>query len=213
MLLPNQLHVFALNLGFKPICEGWWISAFGDATWQKSFYYLWVLGVWLHKGSRSDFVCPFPYQIGRYDEVRWHVSHELFGGDLHVGIDIGAPVGEPIHSFDKGVVYSLGVNAEDGSYGPTIIVEYELEESQFGLFAVTCRWNLSTWFTRYGCRRGPSYATVDDKSVNGGWEPHLHFQLSWEKPEGNDIPGCSKRRPGVGPRKVSNPRMVLGPLY
>ena len=56
-------------------------------------------------------------------------THELFGGerDLHVGIDIGAPVGEPIYAFSKGIVHSLGINAEDGSYGPTIIIKHEFE--------------------------------------------------------------------------------------
>ena len=65
------------------------------------------------KGEDPDFVCPFPYQIGRYDEVRPGMyTHDLFEGkrDLHVGIDIGAPAGEPIHAFGAGIVHSLGVN-------------------------------------------------------------------------------------------------------
>ena len=77
----------------------------------------WVL---ISQGVRSDFQCPFPYQIGRYDEVRPGMyTHELFGGerDLHVGIDIGTPVGEPVHAFSSGVVHSLGVNEEEGSTG------------------------------------------------------------------------------------------------
>ena len=82
------------------------------------------------KGEDPDFKCPFPYQIGRYDEIRPGMyTQELFGGerDLHVGIDIGAPVGEPVHAFSKGVVHSLGINDEDGSYGPTIIIKHEFE--------------------------------------------------------------------------------------
>ena len=75
-------------------------------------------------------------------------NQEIFGGerDLHVGIDIGAPVGEPIHSFAKGVVYSQGINAEDGSYGPTIIVEYELDSNRFGPSMVIYPWNRWKWF-------------------------------------------------------------------
>ena len=49
------------------------------------------------KGQDKDFQCPYEYQIGRYDEIRPDMyTHELFSGerDLHVGIDIGAPVGE-----------------------------------------------------------------------------------------------------------------------
>ena len=170
------------------------------------------------RGVDPDFVSPFPYQIGRYDEVRPGMyTHELFGGerDLHVGIDIGAPVGEPIHSFDKGMVYSLGVNAEDGSYGPTIIVEYELEGKPiWALYGHLSMESLDMVHKGMVVEEGQVIATVGDKTINGGWEPHLHFQLSWEKPEGNDMPGVVAREDRKWAlEKYPDPRMVLGPLY
>ena len=57
------------------------------------------------KGEDPDFKCPFPYQIGRYDEIRPGMyTQELFGGerDLHVGIDIGVYVGLNV-GMDVGV--------------------------------------------------------------------------------------------------------------
>ena len=75
-----------------------------------------------------DFVCPYLYQIGRYDEVRPGMyTSGIFAGarDLHVGIDIGAPVGEPVCAFVEGVVHSMGINAQEGSYGPTIITRHD----------------------------------------------------------------------------------------
>ena len=60
---------------------------------------------------------------------------------------------------------------------------------------------------------GQVIATVGDKSVNGGWEPHLHFQLSWEEPEGNDMPGVVARSDSCllytspSPRDVEESRM------
>ena len=86
---------------------------------------------WVFNFTRgpSDWECPYDYQIGRYDEVRPGMyTTPLFAGerDLHVGIDIGAPAGTEIHSFFEGTIHSFGVNEEDGSYGPTIIVEYQL---------------------------------------------------------------------------------------
>ena len=71
------------------------------------------------KGADPDFVCPYEYQIGRYDEVRPGMyDFELFGGvrDLHVGIDIGGPVGTPVHAFSSGFVFSMGINPEEGSF-------------------------------------------------------------------------------------------------
>ena len=32
-------------------------------------------------------------------------------------------------------------------------------------------------------------AHFGDEEENGGWEPHLHFQLSIVKPETHDLPG------------------------
>ena len=53
-----------------------------------------------------------------------------------------------------------------------------------------------------------------DKSENGGWEPHVHFQLSLERPESCDMPGV------VNPEdrdsalmKYPDPRLVLGQIY
>ena len=170
------------------------------------------------RGGDPDFECPFPYQIGRYDEVRPGMyTHELFGGerDLHVGIDIGAPVGEPVHSFAKGVVHSLGINDEDGSYGPTIIVKYELDSKPiWALYGHLSVESLDMVHEGMVIEEGQVIATVGDKSVNGGWEPHLHFQLSWEEPEENDMPGVVAREDrDWALEKYPDPRIVLGPLY
>ena len=51
------------------------------------------------KGVKSDWQCPLDYQIGRYDEHRPGMyTSEIFSGerDLHVGLDIGAPVDTPV---------------------------------------------------------------------------------------------------------------------
>ena len=53
-----------------------------------------------------------------------------------------------------------------------------------------------------------------DKSVTGGWEPHLHFQLSWEEPTGNDMPGVVSRDDREWAlEKYPDPRIVLGRIY
>ena len=124
-------------------------------------------------------------------------------------------LGEPIHSFAKGVVYSQGINAEDGSYGPTIIVEYELDSKPiWALYGHLSMESLEMVHEGMIVEEGQVIATVGDKSVNGGWEPHLHFQLSWEKPEGNDMPGVVAREDREWAlEKYPDPRMVLGPLY
>jgi len=170
------------------------------------------------KGPQEDFECPFAYQIGRYDEVRPGMyTHELFGGDrdLHVGIDIGAPVGEPVHAFSPGVVFSMGINPEDGSYGPTIIIQHEINGKPiWALYGHLSMESLDMVEQGMAVEEGQIIGTVGDKAVNGGWPPHLHFQLSWEAPECNDMPGVVARRDrDWALEKYPDPRMVLGPLY
>ena len=55
-----------------------------------------------------------------FDEHRYGMyTTEIFSGerDLHVGLDIGAPIDTPVYCFADGVVFSKGINSEDGSYG------------------------------------------------------------------------------------------------
>lgn len=79
------------------------------------------------------------YTIGKYDEDRVNLySSKLFENDeneiggykgartLHVGVDLGAPVGEYVYSFWDGVVHSVGYNSDLGDYGFVIVVEYDL---------------------------------------------------------------------------------------
>ena len=76
------------------------------------------------RGEDKTWECPFEYQIGRYNEFRPGMYEtEIFGGvrNIHVGIDIGAPVGTSVHAFGEGKIHSFGINPEEGSYGPTII--------------------------------------------------------------------------------------------
>jgi murein DD-endopeptidase MepM/ murein hydrolase activator NlpD len=59
--------------------------------------------------SKPDAVNAFVehvWTIGKYDEVRSIYQTELFsdGRNLHVGLDIGGPIGTPVHAFLDGKV-------------------------------------------------------------------------------------------------------------
>ena len=170
------------------------------------------------KGVDPDFICPYPYQIGRYDETRPGMyDDELFGGkrNHHVGIDLGAPAGEPVHSFANGVVFSKGINSEVGSYGPTIIIQYELENKPiWALYGHLSLESLDMVNVGESVEEGQIIATVGSKEVNGGWDPHVHFQLSWEEPNNNDLPGVvALEDRELALEKYPDPRIVLGPIY
>ena len=57
-------------------------------------------------------------------------------------------------------------------------------------------------------------SSVGDRHENGGWDPHLHFQLSWSDPGTHDMPGVvnpADREEALA--KYPDPRMVMGPIY
>ena len=180
------------------------------------------------RGPAENWTCPYKFQIGRYDEVRPGMYlTPLFGGerDLHVGIDIGAPAATPVHSFAKGVIHSFGVNAEAGSYGPTIVVEHQLSwpptpeqndpiRKVWALYGHLSTSSLDGLVVGAPVLMGQRIARMGDKQENGGWEPHVHFQLSLIEPEKPDLPGVVRREDRERAlRDYPDPRLVLGPLY
>ena len=71
---------------------------------------------------------PTEFSIGRYDEDRKGLyESELFGGirTLHVGIDIGGPVGTSVQAFFEGIVFDQDYLPEEGDYGNVIILEHD----------------------------------------------------------------------------------------
>ncbi len=182
------------------------------------------------KGVKSEWQCPLDYQIGRYDEHRPGMyTTEIFSGerDLHVGLDIGAPVDTEVFCFADGVVFSKGVNPEAGSYGPTIITQHELQlPISVGSDDLT---ELRKFWVLHGhlstksldmvevgdnVSQGQLIATIGDKHENGGWPPHIHIQISLTEPIDNDLPGVvklSERDQAL--QTYPDPRLIIGQIY
>ena len=161
------------------------------------------------------------FGIGRYDEDRRGMYEAaLFkSGEaprtIHVGIDIGAPVGTPVKAFYDGEIFLVGNNAAEGDYGHTVITRHLFGGTE--LYAL--HGHLSSKSIRErppgaAIRAGEVIAWVGDRHENGGWNPHLHFQLCLEKPTVCDLPGVvtpSDRERAL--RIYPDPRLVLGKLY
>ncbi len=114
--------------------------------------------------------------------------------NIHLGIDIWVEAGQPIFVPLPGKVHSFMDNAGFGNYGPTIILEHELDGVTFFTLYGHLMVNdiklikVGTYF-----QAGDHFCHVGPFPENGDWPPHLHFQLMTDM-DGNwgDFPGvCS----------------------
>lgn len=163
-------------------------------------------------------VPPTPWSIGRYAEVRPGMyTTPLFDGGrcLHLGIDLGGPVGTAVHAFDAGTMVHRGYNPAAGDYGHVLVTEHRFEDRPlFALFGHLSQASVERWAPGDSFERGDVLGWLGNHSENGGWPPHVHLQLCWERPHTHDMPGTahpSERE--VALTRYPDPRLVLGPIY
>lgn len=159
-----------------------------------------------------------PYGVGRYDERRRGMyTAALFDGarDVHMGIDLAAPVGTPVHAFTDGTVHRFGYNPAPGDYGYTLVTRHTVDGAAlYALHGHLAARSLEGRFEGQPVARGEVIAWLGDRHENGGWNPHLHFQLARVAPEAADLPGVVSERDREAARRLyPDPRIVLGPLY
>ena len=158
------------------------------------------------------------YGIGKYLEKRSGMYEQaLFAGNrnIHVGIDIAAPEGDAVHAFYEGEIFLFQDNAQDGDYGPTIITKHILGDLViYALHGHLSRESLIGKKPGQKISKGEAFASIGSKAINGGWNPHLHFQLCLQEPQIADLPGAVSEQDLPNALKLyPDPRYVLGPLY
>jgi peptidoglycan LD-endopeptidase LytH len=163
------------------------------------------------------------YGIGRYNERRpgmyqaglFSPQDQGLARDIHVGIDIAAPVGTRVRAFFAGRVHKVGVNSAPGDYGGTIITEHQVGEvSLWALYGHLSHRSTQLLAPGDSFAAGEVMGWLGEKHENGGWNPHLHFQLSLVCPEACDMPGVVNEQQLASALQIyPDPRIVLGPLY
>ena len=166
----------------------------------------------------DDSPSTFEYDIGRYNEVRPGMYNtELFTENrcVHVGLDIGGPIGTPVKSVADGVVAFSGYNPADGDYGHTVIIHHSIQgQNLWILYGHLDAASTKNCTPGKAVSRGEIIAWFGAEDENGGWPPHLHFQLSYREPTTHDLPGVVtllEREQAL--LDFPDPRLVLGPLY
>ncbi len=156
--------------------------------------------------------------IGRYNEKRpdmYTTPQYENRRNIHMGIDIWADAGDPVFSFYEGIVAYKQDNNSEGDYGPTIVTKHVLEGIElFALYGHLSRSSLQMVQEGDQLQKKQKIGELGDKSVNGGWESHLHFQLSFEDPGEADMPGVVAEDEHERAMEIyPDPRVVLGKLY
>jgi murein DD-endopeptidase MepM/ murein hydrolase activator NlpD len=134
---------------------------------------------WFARQSRD-------YGLGLYAEKRSVYASAHFADaasperrTIHLGIDVFAPAGTPVFAPLAGRVESLSYNADPLDYGHTLILEHRTPEAQpfytlYGHLGATLPGLLAE---RDAIAAGQTIAHLGNWEENGGWAPHLHFQI------------------------------------
>ena len=165
-----------------------------------------------------DYIRSFRWGIGKYNERRKNMYNtSLFSGDrcIHMGIDIWNRAGQSVYSFNDGEVWYKADNNQPGDYGPTLVLRYELtEQPLFALYGHLSRVSLGGLSIGEKVQKAQKIASLGTEEENGGWVPHLHFQLSIDDPGRADMPGVvSEADREEALKRYPDPRLVLGTLY
>ncbi len=150
--------------------------------------------------------------VGRYGEVRLIYRGEQFGGatqarTVHLGVDLFQHAGGTVAAPFDGTVHSVGDNDRPFDYGPTVLLEHRpaggpVFHTLYGHLS-----RASTEALRVGdrIRAGQAFAEIGTQEENGGWAPHLHFQII------ADLLGREGEFPGVAPPWMKDVWMAVSP--
>jgi 4-aminobutyrate aminotransferase-like enzyme len=134
---------------------------------------------------------------------------------IHIGIDLFMKAGSPIFAPLDGVIHSFANNVAPLDYGPAIILQHEVDEGRikfFTLYGHLSEESLEGIQPGKLLKCGDRIASIGAPPTNGGWPPHLHFQIVC------DMLGKEGDFPGVAPasqREVwlsicPDPNLILG---
>jgi 4-aminobutyrate aminotransferase-like enzyme len=144
-----------------------------------------------------------PARVGYYAEPRLIYTGDAFRSGpygisdrrtIHLGIDVFAPAKRKVLAPLAGTVEAVANRAARFDYGGVVILRHETTEGSafFTLFGhlspdVTDRLTIGQRIAA-----GEAFATLGTPDQNGGWAPHLHFQLALTTSGfGDDWPGVA----------------------
>lgn len=130
--------------------------------------------------------CVAFYGLGPYGEKRSVYITAQFADaasperrNRHLGIDVFAAAGTPVHAPLDGIVRDPTYNADPLDYGHTLILEHRTADGTpfFTLYGHLAKDRTGRARPGEQVRAGDVIGHFGDWHENGGWSPHLHFQI------------------------------------
>jgi 4-aminobutyrate aminotransferase-like enzyme/Ser/Thr protein kinase RdoA (MazF antagonist) len=141
--------------------------------------------------------------VGRYNEPRHVYSSPGFAGGpnptderrtMHLGIDLFAEPGTPVSAPFDATIHAFADNRAPLDYGPVVILKHQTVSDLefFTLFGHLSHESLSELRVGDRLARGQPFGRIGAASENGGWTPHLHFQVILDLLDrSTDFPGVA----------------------
>ena len=110
----------------------------------------------------------------------------------HLGLDLWCAAGTPVYCPLPATVHSFRYNDQPLDYGATLILRHQIDHFTFyTLYGHLSRASIAGWKAGQVVSRGDRIAEFGPPEENGGWVPHLHWQIML------DLEGWSGDYPGV----------------
>jgi 4-aminobutyrate aminotransferase-like enzyme/Ser/Thr protein kinase RdoA (MazF antagonist) len=127
------------------------------------------------------------FGIGGYGETRPVYTTDDFAEEgnsgplwrtVHLGLDVWGPADTPIYAPFNGTFHSLGIDATKHGYGHVLILEHHEDELTFyTLYGHLTAASVANIQAGTQVQKGDEIARFGAPGENGGWPPHLHFQV------------------------------------
>ena len=99
---------------------------------------------------------------------------------VHLGVDVFLPPGTPVHAPCDGVVDTVEFREARLDYGGMVVLRHQTPNGDafWTLYGHLSRASAEALRAGQQVTRGTRFAALGDVDENGGWDPHLHFQLA-----------------------------------
>lgn len=132
--------------------------------------------------------------------------------DIHIGLDLWMNKQATVFAALDGTIHSFQNNDALGDYGPTIILEHQLEDFKFHtLYGHLSLESLMDKKVGDYIKKGTQIATLGLPPINGDYAPHLHFQIIIDmQNKKGDYPGvCNEKDFDFYTENCPDPNLLL----